>query len=192
MRTKRTKTTSDSSDGGAKPRRKSTITAYDRMVMLLSRRDHSAHELAAKLRKAEHSDEEIQEALDFARTRNWLPDDMTLAGREAARLARAGKSPFQIQIWLKKKGLPTRGFTKPEGAEDDTSEEDSAYKTASKAWGRLVRAAERDVEKEQAKNRTRGVEESLKLRVSRLLVTRGFSSSVARAVFTRLLSENPL
>lgn len=178
---------------------KNPMTAYDRMVVLLSRRDHSAQELTEKLKKAEHTPEEIEEALEFARTRNWLPDETVLATREAGRLARAGKSPQQINAWLKKKGLPTKGFVIEE------NEEESAYKTAMKSWSRLVRTAERDVAKAEkakiaGKKRSSwggpasgaNLADTLKTRVTRLLITRGFSSTTARMVFTRLLEENPL
>lgn len=177
----------------------STRTAYDRMVDLLSRRDHSTMELKSKLKKAGHVPEEIESALEAARLQQWLPDETILAEREAGRLARAGKSPTQIKSWLTKKGLPTKGFVIEE------NEEESAYKTAMKSWARLVRTAARDVEKAAKKKAAGGkrsswggprsgigLEDTLKTRVTRLLMTRGFSSTTARMVFNRLLSENPL
>lgn len=173
------------------------------MVQLLSRRDHSAAELTAKLKKSEHATEDIEAALEFARSRNWLPDEAVLAARESVRLARAGKSPAQISTWLKKKGLPTKGFTIAD--DDQVNEEESAYKTAVKSWSRLVRTAERDVEKAAKKKAAGakrstwggpasgiGLEDTLKTRVTRLLMSRGFSSTTARMVFNRLLGENPL
>jgi regulatory protein len=184
-------------------RPKSTMKAYDRMVMLLSRRDHSERELVEKLKKAEHPLEEIEAAIEFAKEKNWLPDESVLAVRESTRLARAGKSPSQITAWLRKKGLPTKGLEIPE--EDKVNEEESAYKTAIKSWSRLVRTAERDVEKAAKKKAAGGkrsswggpasglgLEETLKSRVTRLLMSRGFTSTTARMVFNRLLSENPL
>ncbi len=203
---RRTTTTNESNEEKAagKPRR-SPKTAYERMVDLLSRRDHSAAELTQKLGKAEHTAEEIEPVLTFARERKWLPDESVLAARETARLSRAGKSPAQISAWLKKKGLPTSGFeVDPDEA---VSEDESAYKTALKSWARLVRTAERDVEKSKKAGKARrgwsndpdgslasaaSLQESLKNRVFRLLVSRGFSGSTARKVFTRLLAENPL
>lgn len=173
------------------------------MVMLLSRRDHSERELIEKLKKAEHSDEEIATAIGFAKEKNWLPDEAILASRESIRMARAGKSPSQIRAWLRKKGLPTKGFEIPE--EDKVNEEESAYKTAMKSWSRLVRTAERDVEKAAKKKANGGkrsswggpasglgLEDTLKTRVTRLLISRGFSSTTARMVFNRLMIENPL
>lgn len=182
-----------------KRRRPATKSAYDRMVDLLSRRDHSALELTAKLKKAGHTPDEVDEAIEIARIQNWMPDESVLADREAGRLARAGKSPTQIRAWLSRKGLPAERL----GIEEN--ETDSAYKTATKSWARLVRMAIRDVEKAESKRASgagrngwggaRGdfnVEASLKTRVLRLLISRGFSTSTAQKVFTRLLSENPL
>lgn len=174
-------------------------SAYDRMVDLLSRRDHSSIELAAKLKKAGHTQEEIETALETAGMHKWLPDEMVLATREAGRMARAGKSPSQISACLRKKGLPTKGLVIEE------TEEESAYKTAMKSWSRLVRTAGRDVEKAAKKATSgarkgswgrfqsdKGVKGMLENRVLRLLISRGFSSSTAQKVFSRLLSENPL
>ena len=174
-------------------------TAYERMVDLISRRDHSTIELTAKLKKAGHPPDEIESALETARLQKWLPDETVLAEREAGRQARAGKSPSQINGWLRKKGLPTKGFVIEE------NEEESAYKTATKSWARLLRTAERDVEKAAKKKAAGGkrsswggpasgigLEDTLKSRVTRLLMSRGFSSTTARMVFNRLLGENPL
>ena len=199
------KTTTTEEKPADKNRQRPQKTAYERMVDLLSRRDHSTKELTEKLRKAEHSPEEIEAALAFARERKWLPDEKVLAARETARLARAGKSPAQISVWLRKKGLPTSGFEiDPEEA---VSEDESAYKTAMKSWARLVRTAARDVEKAKKAGKARrgwsndpegasasaaSLQESLGNRVVRLLISRGFSGSTARKVFTRLLAENPL
>lgn len=203
--TTKTEEESPETTKAGKSRRGPAKTAYERMVDLLSRRDHSTHELTQKLRKAEHSPEEIEAALEFARVRKWLPDESVIAARESTRLARAGKSPAQISTWLRRKGLPTSGFeVDPDEA---VSEDESAYKTAMKSWARLVRTAERDVEKSKKSGKARrgwsndpdgvdaaaaSLQESLKNRVVRLLISRGFSGSTARKVFTRLLAENPL
>lgn len=190
-----------------------SISAYDRLIQMLSRRDHSEREIRNKLAKAKHSAEEIDAALETARSRKWLPDESVLAAREAGRLARIGKSPQQIKSWLSKKGLPTSGIA----AELAENESESAYKTGSKAWSKQVRMAQRqlkkDAEKEakkallkasqqQARRSNYGddnenggssqLEYLVRNRVQRLLISRGFSSSTARAVYARLLRENPL
>lgn len=194
---------------GGRPR--SLVSAYDRLVQMLSRRDHSEREIRNKLAKAQHSPEEIDAALETARSRKWLPDESVLATREAGRLARIGKSPQQIKSWLSKKGLPTSGIA----AELAENESESAYKTAAKVWSKQLRMAHRQLEKDAKKalqkvgnkasrrssynedgsdpdGGTSQLEYLVRNRVQRLLISRGFSSSTARAVYARLLRENPL
>jgi len=183
------------------------ISAYDRLIQMLSRRDHSEREIRNKLAKAQHPAEEIDAALETARSRKWLPDESVLATREAGRLARIGKSPQQIKSWLSKKGLPTSGLA----AELAENESESAYKTGSKAWSKQVRMACRQLEKDSKKALQKAgqfrrsnfggdngqggssqLEHLVRNRVQRLLISRGFSSTTARAVYARLLRENPL
>ncbi|MDX9732040.1 MAG: hypothetical protein RBT63_09745, partial [Bdellovibrionales bacterium] len=122
----------------SRKRRPSTISAYDRLVALLARRDHSRLELKEKLTRAGHSPEETAATIAIATERKWLPDESVLALREGQRLARSGKSPRQIYAWLKKKGLPTDGFAADPECKD--LELEGALKTATKAWLRLERA----------------------------------------------------
>lgn len=183
--------------GGRKPEIRTTsdrasrpgMSAYDRLVQMLARRDHSELEIRTKLARAQHTAEEIDSTLEMARSRKWLADETVLATREASRLALAGKSPQQIRSWLNKKGLPTEGL----GAALAENEAESAYKTAAKAWAQQVRMAARQLEKQDS-NRARPaqLEYLLRQRVQRLLLSRGFSSSTARSVYARLLEENPL
>lgn len=175
----------DSDPSRSRPRSK--LSAIDRLVKLLAKRDHSRLELKEKLQKAEHSQDEILEALAFAEDRKWLKDDAELAARESARLSRAGKSRRQIEVWLKKKGLPLQRI---QGPDDDFAGEEleAALKVTEKTWARLVRSAEKDHKKEPRRSK----ESYLKLRVSRLLMGRGFGTSTAQAVYARLLRENPL
>lgn len=202
---------SGSESSGRRHRPRAVISAYDRLIQLLSRRDHSERELRTKLARAEHSEEEISAAVEVARNRKWLPDESVLATREAGRLARIGKSPQQIRSWLIKKGLPTSGLA----AEFAENEAESAYKTAAKVWSKQLRMAQRQLEKDAKKalqkagnkaarrsiynedgsdpdGGTMQLEYLVKNRVQRLLISRGFSSSTARAVYARLLRENPL
>jgi SOS response regulatory protein OraA/RecX len=194
---------SSSDNAARRGRPRSVLSAYDRLIQLLSRRDHSERELRTKLSRAEHSEEEISAAIEVAQTRKWLPDEAVLATREAGRLARIGKSPQQIRSWLSKKGLPTAGLA-AELAENET---ESAYKTAAKVWSKQLRMAQRQLEKDSKKTARRStynedgsdadgcsmqLEYLVRNRVQRLLISRGFSSTTARAVYARLLRENPL
>lgn len=188
-----TKTTTETTTE-SKPKRPSGRSAYDRLVDYLARRDHSERELREKLKKAQHTDQEIESAIGEARERKWLPDESVLATREADRLARQGKSPQQIRVWLSRKGLPTSGLQ----ALLTENEEQSAYKTALKAWAQQRRLAERqlaklaDADGSDDSFSQPDLERLLRDRLQRLLISRGFSGSTARAVFTRLLKENPL
>ncbi len=166
----------------------------------MARRDHSEQELREKLQKAQHSKSEIEDAIDRARLQKWLPDESALAAREADRLARLGRSPQQIRVWLIRKGLPTSNLQ----ALFSENEVQSAYKTAAKAWANQLRLAERQLSK--TKDRLDGIRSGddttdvgsggivrlLRERMQRLLISRGFSGTTARAVFARLLKENPL
>ncbi|MBK7893190.1 MAG: RecX family transcriptional regulator [Bdellovibrionales bacterium] len=150
---------------------------------LIAKRDHSRKELREKLKRAEHTQDEIEAALAEAEDRRWLPSENELAHREAARLSRGGKSTQQIRQWLMKKGLPTAA-----AASGETDETAAAAKMAEKAWARLLRSAEKDHKKDPR----RSLESAMRLRVVRQLVGRGFSSQTAQAVYARLLKENPL
>lgn len=166
----------------------------------MARRDHSERELREKLRRAQHSESEVEDAIAQARLQKWLPDESVLAAREADRLARLGRSPQQIRVWLTRKGLPTSNLQELLSE----NEAQSAYKTAAKAWTNQLRLAERQLSK--ARDRAVGFQPDhdstdvgsedlvrlLRDRMQRLLISRGFSGATARAVFARLLKENPL
>jgi SOS response regulatory protein OraA/RecX len=160
------------------------------MVYLLARRDHSERELRLKLKNAEHSEFEINLAIEEARARKWLPDEQMLATREADRLARLGKSPQQIRAWLARKGLPIDQLQLQELLQEN--EMQSAHKTAIKVWDQQKRLAERQVGRPGLASRKLGLERVFRDRMQRLLISRGFSVATARAVFARLLKENPL
>ncbi len=159
------------------------LAAFDRLLLLISKRDHSRKELREKLSRAEHTTAEINTALAEAEDLRWLPAEDELARREAARLSRSGKSIPQIRQWLLKKGLPTSA-----AAYDETDDTAAATKVAEKSWPRLLRTAKKDCTKDPR----RTAESAMRLRVVRLLLGRGFSSQTAQAVYARLLKENPL
>lgn len=184
-------------------------SAYDRLVAMLARRDHSRKEIREKLSRAQHSIEEIEALIAFAEDHRWLADEETLASREANRLARAGKSRPQIMAWLRKKGLPADAIVWE--IPQDELELEGALKIAQSARGRLQRAAVKDAKREAQKRMARkfstatrndgshadesgesAVAAAMKNRLYRLLVSRGFSSATARAVCARLATENAL
>lgn len=152
---------------------------------MLARRDHSRREIQQKLKKAGHLESEIEAALTRATERRWLLDETVLASREANRLARAGKSRPVIEQWLKRKGLPTQSIEWETPLADQ--EFASALTLAQRAWPRLLRAAVRDCGKTSGRMTT---EFSLRNRLQRMLLQRGFTAATARSVFTRLWREN--
>lgn len=178
-------------------------SARERAMDLIARRDHSERELVQKLTRAQHAAEEIDATLAELRERGWLPDPKILAEREADRLRRRGKSEAQIQAWLIKKGLPA-------AQRQSEAELETGLRTLRSSWPKLVRQAQRDLDRASAglaKRRSRdrhhadleefdedllNLQAALKQRCLKWMAGRGFSGATARAVFTRLLEENPL
>jgi SOS response regulatory protein OraA/RecX len=169
---------------------------------LIARRDHSERELVQKLTRAQHSADEIAATIEELRERGWLPDPSVLAEREADRLRRRGKSEMQIHAWLIKKGLPA-------AQRQADAEVETGLRSLSSAWPKLLRQAQRDLDRAAtATARSHGVrrgvdagdseddrlnlQAALKQRCLKWMAGRGFSGATARAVFTRLLEENPL
>lgn len=168
---------------------------------LIARRDHAERELIQKLTRAKHPADEIAATLEELRERGWLPEPKVLAEREADRLRRRGKSEAQIQAWLMKKGLPVV-------QRQIEAELESGLGSLRAAWPKIVRQARRDLERisgqlaQQRAYRFNHVDEAdvdllnlhaaLKQRCLKWMAGRGFSGATARAVFTRLLEENPL
>jgi len=167
---------------------------------LIARRDHSERELVQKLTRAQHSTEEIAATIEELRERGWLPDPKILAEREADRLRRRGKSEAQIQAWLMKKGLPA-------AQRQAEAELETGLRSMRSSWTKLVRQAQRDLDRAGAAMAKRGsrnrpqddfdddllnLQAALKQRCLKWMAGRGFSGATARAVFTRLLEENPL
>lgn len=170
-------------------------SAFDRLTDYLARRDHSRFELRQKLTKAQYSKEEIETAIHRAEANHWLPNESELALREATRMLEQGKSPMQVRLWLKKKGLPIDSLSEELSALFEQNEGLGAYRTAQKAWRRQRHLAERQYSRIQGASPSQdfqSVEYFLKTRIERLLISRGFHLNVCRRVFSRLLKENPL
>ncbi len=166
-------------------RKSQSTSAYDRMVRLLARRDHSRMELRQKLSKWEHPSEEIDDVIARAEDCGWLKDERLLAERESERLSRQGKSASQIRQWLRKRGLPEARTSNEE------SETIAILKVIERAWPRLLRSAHKAHSKNQKARQT--LEGELKLRLHRLLMARGFSgppvSKAIQAAIVQFRSE---
>lgn len=91
-------------------RKTQALTARNKMMDFLARRDHSERELKQKLRQYDFSPEEIDRALTFAKEKGWLPatedGDLVLSKKMAQGLHRRNKGILYINHYLEKKGLP--------------------------------------------------------------------------------------
>jgi regulatory protein len=79
--------------------------AREKIMDLLARRGHSELELRQKLSRF-YEEDEVEDAITFARENNWMTPPDELAGRVAAELGRKQKGHRYINQFLKAKGLP--------------------------------------------------------------------------------------
>lgn len=86
-------------------KKKTQVDARSKILEYLAARDHSEKELREKLGRR-YTPEEINDALESARSANLLPEPEVLAKQVAGTLSRKKKSHRYIQEFLKKKGLP--------------------------------------------------------------------------------------
>lgn len=123
---------------------------------LLARRDHSEAELRERL-AADFSAADIDDALEHARERRWLPEADALAGRLAESLHRQGRGIEFINRKLEEKGLP------PVPADDELELEKALRLAETKRpEGELDRAARE--------------------KIGRYLLSRGFEDEIVRKV----------
>jgi len=92
------------------PKRRPPMSARNKMMDLLARRDHSEKEIRQKL-KIRFPVEEIDRAIEYGKKHKWLPDSVEdlqkLAEKIATVLQRRGKGRIYINQYLAKKGLPS-------------------------------------------------------------------------------------
>lgn len=81
-------------------------SARHKIMDLLARRDHSELELRRKLATSEYSEDEIDDAIAFAKENRWLAPPEELAKRVATRLDTKRKGHRYIEQFLRSKGLP--------------------------------------------------------------------------------------
>lgn len=88
-----------------KPKRPAAeITAHERAVRLLARREHSALELRHKLRQRGHEAAEVEAELDALQARGWQSDERFAESRVNARIG-AGQGPLKIRAELQAAGI---------------------------------------------------------------------------------------
>lgn len=104
---------------------KAEITAHERAVRLLARREHSALELQYKLRQRGHEAEEINSELAALQERGWQSDERFAESRVASRVG-AGHGPLKIRAELQAAGV-------------GESEARQALQAAEVDWDRQIR-----------------------------------------------------
>lgn len=140
-------------------------TARNKMMDLLARRDHSEKDLRKKL-KDRFTPEEIDQAIQYGKERQWIPDDetslLTLAEKTAGAFHRKNKGILYINNYLKEKGLPSVDA-------DPSLELEKALTLVKNKKLNFAGLDRKDAEKVKAK-------------LGRFLVARGFDMSVVRKV----------
>ncbi|MFN8846735.1 MAG: regulatory protein RecX [Bdellovibrionales bacterium] len=133
-------------------------TAYNVMIDLLSRRNHSERELRRKLKEKDFSTEDIQAALDKAHELKWLETPDNLSVQFADQLHRKNKGIHFINSTLAEKGLPPI-------ERDEALELDKARKLVKTKYSDFSRYSRSELAK-----------------VGRFLASRGFDLSIVRKV----------
>ncbi len=135
------------------------MTAFDRLQLIIAKRDHSVKELTQKLRR-HHEMDEILDAIARADDYGWMKDPQELAEmwkREAARRKRGN-------LWLKnkmaEKGLPMLAMDG--GDETAVARTLIAGKFGDGPW-----------------------DKKLQQRIARFLTSRGYNFSVVAAIIFR-------
>lgn len=139
-------------------KKRAPLTAFNTIMNLLARRDHSERELRQKLRRREFSSEEIERALEKARTQNWMADPEKLAERWAEQLHRKSKGIHYINSSLSEKGLPPV-------ARDESLELEKALKLIKNKYSDFSNFSREE-----------------KAKAARFLASRGFDSTTVRKV----------
>jgi regulatory protein len=146
------------------PPDRSRKSARHKIMDLLARRNHSELELRQKLSR-DYADEDIADALAFARENKWMTPPEELSTRVAEELGRKRKGHRYINQFLKAKGLPP--------VEKDVASE--------------LRLAREIATTKMGKPGPYDYEEQKK--IHRLLANRGFDDDTIRRVFASR-SEN--
>ncbi len=82
------------------------VSAFDKAVDLLSRRDHFPAELAEKLRRRGYSGEEIAEALGRCRELGYLDEERLARRFVEVRAVQRGWGPRRLRAELQRRGAP--------------------------------------------------------------------------------------
>ena len=142
------------------------ITARNTLMNILARREHTEKEVRQKLRN-KFPAEEVDRAVRYAKEHNWLPNSdvalQELAERTARMLQRKGKGAIYIKEYLKENGLSP--------VKIDSQQELEQAKTLVKNKFGLGDFEDNEV-----------IDQTLKTKVGRFLIARGFNLSTVRKV----------
>jgi regulatory protein len=139
-----------------------TSRAKDKALRLLAMRDHSAYELRNKLRQKLKITEPVwEEVLAFLKGLGFLVAETELTARWVKQWRSEGRGRYWISGKLKSKGLPQASLS-------DNEDE--------------VEAARQMLRKKLRTQTLKGLSLKEKAKISRSLISRGFSSSVVAIV----------
>ena len=103
------------------------------LIYLLSARDYTTKEIESKLKKAEYSDELIEEVIQYGLEKHYL-DDMRYA-EDYIRLKKSTKSIRQLKYQLSRKGIPDFILNQIEESDDKEELQNKIYKYREKKTG---------------------------------------------------------
>lgn len=103
------------------------------LIYLLSARDYTTKEIENKLKKAEYSDEVIEEVIQYGLEKHYL-DDMRYA-EDYIRLKKSTKSIRQLKYQLSRKGIPDFILNQIEQSDDKEELQNKIYKYREKKTG---------------------------------------------------------
>jgi regulatory protein len=137
----------------------------DKAMRLLARRDHSERELKSKLKqRGRFSDEDFGRVLEWLKDLGYMGDEQDLAGRWIKQWRSEGRG----RMWITGK-LRTKGLKAPDLRDDEDEETAARTFIDKKLRGKSLSSLSFD---EKAK-------------LSRSLISRGFSTSIVATVISR-------
>lgn len=147
---------------------------------LIAKRDHSEKELQQKLSRVKkwdnkkerlYSDEEIAGVISWARDNRWLQEGTYLSERWADTLNKRKKGIKYINAYLNQKGLPA--VSKNQEVEVDKALNLLRKKMNTKAFQKAIEEAGK-------------LDQEIKLKLTRFLISRGFDQETIRSAFKQL------
>ncbi|MBI4021950.1 MAG: regulatory protein RecX [Candidatus Andersenbacteria bacterium] len=149
------------------PRQGQRTNPYYQAQAILARRDHSVAELAAKLRRQGFSAGQVTDTLGRLQQNSLLDDERFTSAYIAAALRRTSVGPIWLRHKLRQKGIQPNYIVAVLQRTFPPGRERSIARQAAAAWRRLHPSHQNDWH-----------------RLTRFLLSRGFSSDVISALRT--------